>query len=72
MVFDGEDAEMIWKNPIVDCEGETRQEIAADIFRNDPMPLGVLFYNADGRIDLIEKISAECGNSSFVKSSGFQ
>ena len=41
MVFDGEDAEVIWKNPIVDCEGETRQEIAADIFRNDPMPLGV-------------------------------
>jgi len=61
MVFDGKDTEMIRKSPIVDCEGEGWQEIAADIFRNDPMPQGIGFDGVDGGIDFIQKISAETG-----------
>lgn len=67
VVFEREDTKMVGKNPVVDRVRKAGHEVMPDIGLNDTPPFGNLLNNSNCAVCGVEKLSAECRNTSLVE-----
>ena len=62
VVLEGEDSEVVGKNPVVDGVWKARHKVVPDICLNDTPPLGSILNDLNRKVCGVEKLSAERRN----------
>ena len=67
VVLEGEDSEVVGKNPVVDGVWKARHKVVPDICLNDTPPLGSILNDLNRKVCGVEKLSAERRNLTLVE-----
>lgn len=59
VVFQRENSELIWNQPVIDCERKTKHQVAADILFYHPPAEGIFKNFAYRDVQTVQKLSAK-------------